>query len=167
MFFLERKYLPRFIKRFIEYFGFEIALSAFFSLLFYVELIPQNRTTVFMIPLFVYAVNAVFQFLRIRRSFARNRNRSAYYKINILIFVIFAAFNIVLAVLNPEPLYTFLFLGFKFATSFGVSKPLSAVMGQIIMLPFVFLAPRGVYIVEEDDFSEEDYNELMSDYSEE
>lgn len=158
MVFLKKKYLPRFIKRFIEYFGFEIALSAFASLLFYVALIPQNQTTVFMIPLFVYAVNAIFQFFRIRRSFARNRNKSVYYKINITVFVIFAILNIVLAILNSEPLYTFLFLSFKFATPFGASKPISAVVGQVIMFSLVFLAPRGVYVIEEDSFSEKVYN---------
>lgn len=163
MFFLERKYLPRFIKRFIEYFGFEIALSAFASLLFYVELVPQNNSTVFLVPLFIYSLNVVLQFFRIRRSYGRNRNTSAYYKINILIFSLFAIFNIIIAVLNIEPLYTFLFLGFKFAIPFGISKIGSAVLGQIILLMLVFFAPRNVYIVE-DEFSEEDYNEITSDY---
>ena len=141
MFLSNKIYRIRFEKRCIEYFGFEIILSFIFALLIKIGIIPQATTTYAAITGIIIIANTFFQFFRIRRCFWRTMDKTVYFKINLTIFIAFAILNLSLAFYNVEPLYTYLFLGFKLGTVFNLSKFVSALAANIILLLIIIIIP--------------------------
>lgn len=64
-----------------------------------------------------------------------------YFKTNLTVLIIFAAFNLLMAHTGAEPAYTYLFLPYKIGVYMGMSKFMSALGVNSIMTIFVFVIP--------------------------
>ncbi len=128
-------------RRFIEYFASEIALSLVGT--FFLSFIVKKVTGAMAIcvMLLCLLINIIYIY-RCLMSHIFCASRKQYFRVNLKVFLVFAAINLVMARLNLEPFYTWLFLPYKIFTIIGAGKVFSAVVINLIMLFFILIVPR-------------------------
>lgn len=129
-------------RRFSEYFASEIALSIVgtFFLNFIVKKITGAMAICVMLLCLVLNIICIYRCLM---SHIYRAGKKKYLNVNLKVFLVFAAINLVMARLNLEPFYTWLFLPYKIFTILGAGKVFSAVIVNLIMLFFILIVLRS------------------------
>lgn len=124
-----------------RYFVVNLIPSAIFALLMQLGIIPQMLGYVLGCIVVCIAINMVYNVKRCLRHIKRLRNPKKYLFINVSIVLIFASLNVLMAYLNIEPVYTYLYLPYKIGILMGTSKIVSALILNGVMLLTIILAP--------------------------
>lgn len=124
-----------------RYFVVNLIPSAIFALLMQLGIIPQMLGYVLGCIVVCIAINMVYNVKRCLRHIKRLRNSKKYLFINVSIVLIFASLNVLMAYLNIEPVYTYLYLPYKIGILMGASKIVSALILNGVMLLTIILAP--------------------------
>lgn len=132
--------MPFFFQRVAEYFLSEILISAFFFIFLQNGLNEPSISTNFVAMMLSIIFNVMYLSICLKGYWISVRNKVLYYKVNIIVLLVFAAFNTLC--LSYEPLYTFLFFHYKILTLVGVNKAISALVVHIIMLINIIALPR-------------------------
>lgn len=136
-------FMPYLFRRIGEIFGFEFIISMIVSVLGAVHIIPS---TAFMGSILAFAqivLNFAFQFFCLRAYLRRFKKMPGiYYSTNLFATMIFTMVAALLALLDIEPLYAYLFMPMKFFYyAAGMDKFLSAIAVGLIFaaeVPVVF-----------------------------
>lgn len=140
--------MPYLFRRIGEVFGFEFLISIAIGVLGAVHIIPR---TAFMGSVLAFAqivLNLVFQFFCLRAYLRRFKNmRGIYYSTNLFAAMLFTMAAVLLALLDIEPIYAYLFMPMKlFYYVAGIDKFLSAIAVGLIFaaeVPAVALMTGG------------------------
>ncbi|MBR5539191.1 MAG: hypothetical protein IKU61_04760 [Clostridia bacterium] len=87
-------------------------------------------------------LNLVYLYICLEGYIVSVEDLKSYFLVNFLVIAILCAGAITMAVLNVEPLYTFLFFPFKFFNAvFRMSKTASAIISSVFLFVYVAVAP--------------------------
>ena len=106
-------------------------------------LIIQTRSNALTVMCLIFAVIILFHIYCLRAYIRFVHNPAVYLKVNVTVFLVFAVINMMLAFINKEPYYTYLFLPYKLFMVFGVSKIMSAAIINLVMLFIIMIIPWG------------------------
>ena len=133
--------MPFFKRRFFEYVLAQMVPSVIFTYLFTHNLIAQTYAACVIVCTVCIVGNMAFQFMCLEDYLYSRESYKEYYRVNLTVFLIYAVVGTLLAYINIEPLYTYLFMPYKLFTFFNVSKVTSNVVINLLMIVLVFLVP--------------------------
>ena len=141
------------VRRFLELFCVNAAISAILTVLNVFKVLARQNTLLFGIAVGI-VIFAVINFIMLRHCYFDLRNNFLYFTTNIAAYALFALLNALVYLLFSSQVYTWLFAVTKFFkyTSLALSAPLSAAVFHLIGFAVVFLAPIGMgWIFADDD----------------
>ena len=129
-----------------ETFIFEMLISVIFAFLFYTGVLASTNigSGIIMLVCIGFILWHLHKCLVEYYFFAGERG--LYYITNFTTVFIFASINIVMAALNAEPYYTWLFLPYKVFTNIGLGKVSSAALVHLTKICFVLWIPNKVIL---------------------
>ena len=156
-----------FSKRISEYFSAQLIPSVIFTYLFTNNILAQTFAACVIVMLLCIIGNAVYLIWCLKNYLHSTESYGAYYKVNLSVFLAFAALCILLAYINIEPIYTYFFMPYKLLTFFNADKVTSAIVINAVMLACIVFVPAisplkeidemGIFVKEFDNFEEMDY----------
>ena len=133
------------VRRFLELFCVNAAISAILTVLNVFKVLARQNTLLFGIAVGI-VIFAVINSIMLRHCYFDLRNNFLYFTTNIAAYALFALLNALVYLLFSTEVYTWLFAVTKFFkyTSLALSAPLSAAVFHLIGFAVVFLAPIGM-----------------------
>lgn len=136
--------MPFIKRRIAEFFLPEIFLSAIFTFLFRHGYMYETQKTTIIIMVICLIVGGIHLFRSLLGYMFFAQSKAVYLKVNLTAFTVFFSVNLIMGSTNCEPLYTYLFLPYKFFTFYGMSKVQSLLLINAVKLLFVFVVPLSV-----------------------
>lgn len=130
-----------FLRRLVEHFAVGILTSVLCTCFLLNAVDTTTKAVVFLVMLLCITLHITHFCGCLAEQWSFTYDPIDYYVINIAVFLIYSAANIIMAVRNIEPIYTYIFLPYKLFTIFDVNKVTSAVLVDLIMLFFIVIVP--------------------------
>ncbi len=154
------------LRRLVEIIGVHFALSACFAAVFALGFLPQIGGIASLAMLCCMCVYWYFQLKCLKGHLLYTCDVTEYFIVNVTAMALLAVSGLILAVLNVEPIFTWIFFPFKlFVIRNEAPKWLSAALIGAAYLGVTVLVPMFVRIPPSiDDFNEyEEYEEMMAE----
>ncbi len=135
--------MPFFMRRAAEYFLSEFLISAFFAIFLQNGAKEPSILTNLAAMGLGIVLNIIYLSICLEAYWISVRNKILYYRVNIVVLMVFMVFNML--VLAIEPLYTYMFFHYKILTLFGVNKLISALVIHLIMLINIIALPKKIF----------------------